>query len=143
MKFQNKAQAYAAYFEVIAPDTLDQLGAFLSDDVIFIDPFNRIESKQAMVGVFASMFEKMTSPRFEVLDVAYSQTRAYIKWRMTGIVKAAPDMPFDVLGMSEVQFDESGLVVLHHDHWDSASQLLSHLPYIGWIPRRIMRLFAH
>ena len=143
MKYQEHAKIYADYFETISPETVDALGNLLSDEVVFIDPFNRIEGKKAMVGVFAYMFETMTQPRFEVLDLAFSQERAYMKWRMTGIVKSAPKMPFDLLGMSEVQFNDKGQVILHHDHWDSASQLLSNLPYIGWITKRIMRLFVH
>jgi hypothetical protein len=43
--------------------------------------------------------------------------------------------------MSEVHFDANGAISQHIDHWDSASQLLSDLPYIGWITRRILRLF--
>ena len=140
---RKNTDAYAGYFEAIAPDTLDDLAEMLADDVVFIDPFNRLEGRDAMVGVFGYMFETMREPRFEVLDVATSADRGYLKWRMTGIVNAAPKMPFDITGMSEVVFDEAGKVILHHDHWDSASQLLSHLPYIGWVTRRIARLFKH
>ena len=143
MKHKKQAQAYARYFESISPDTLDTLAGMLSDKVVFIDPFNRMVGRDAMGGVFGYMFETMREPRFEVLDLAYSDNRAYMKWRMTGIVNAAPKMRFDILGMSEVEFDDAGYVTLHHDHWDSASQLLSQLPYIGWITERIMRLFVH
>ena len=143
MTLQKNAEAYARYFEAIAPDTLDDLAQMLAQDVVFIDPFNRLEGRDQMVGVFAYMFETMTAPRFEVLDVATSADRAYLKWRMTGSVNAAPKMPFDITGMSEVVFDETGKVMLHHDHWDSASQLLVHLPYIGWITKRISGLFQH
>ena len=139
----DKVKAYADYYEVIAPDTLDRLGAMLAEDVVFIDPFNKIEGKAQMVDVFRQMFKTMDNPKFEVLDVTLSSRAAYLKWRMTGTVKAAPKMPFDITGMSEVVFNDKGQVILHHDHWDSASQLLRHLPYIGWITRRIMRLFAH
>ena len=45
----DKAKAYADYYEVIAPDTLDRLGAMLAEDVVFIDPFNKIEGKAQMV----------------------------------------------------------------------------------------------
>jgi len=143
MILHNHANAYARYFEAIAPDTLNDLAEMLADDVVFIDPFNRLEGRDAMVGVFVYMFETMRLPRFEVLDVATSADRAYLKWRMTGTVNAAPKMPFDITGMSEVVFDEAGKVILHHDHWDSASQLLAHLPYIGWVTRRIANLFRH
>ena len=143
MSLKAQAKIYADYFERIAPDTLDALGDLLADDVVFVDPFNRIEGRASMVGIFAYMFETMNNPKFEVLDLALSEDRAYLKWRMTGIVKAAPKMPFDITGMSEVVFNDAGKVTLHHDHWDSASQLLSHLPYIGWVTRRISALFAH
>ena len=143
MPSNDTATNYAYYFESIAPDNLDKLAEMLADDVVFIDPFNRLTGRHMMVSVFTDMFKTMTDPKFKVLDVAYSQTACYMKWRMTGIVKSAPNMPFDITGMSEVHFNDDGKVVLHHDHWDSASQLLSFLPYIGWITRRIMRLFAH
>ena len=143
MTIEDNAKAYADYYEVIAPDTLDRLGDMLAPDVVFIDPFNRIIGKDQMVDVFRQMFETMDNPKFEVLDLALSERAAYLKWRMTGTVKAAPKMPFDIVGMSEVTFDADGKVIMHHDHWDSGSQLLRHLPYIGWITKRIMRLFAH
>jgi steroid delta-isomerase len=143
MSIADYAKVYAHYYERIAPDNLDELGALLSDDVIFIDPFNKLEGRQIMVSVFAQMFKTMTNPRFEILDVACSENRAYMKWRMTGTVNAAPSMPFDILGMSEVSFTKEGLVMCHHDHWDSGGQLLAKLPYVGWLTKRMMRLFAH
>ena len=45
-------------------------------------------------------------------------------------------------GMSEVQFNDAGLVTAHFDHWDSAHQLLAKLPVIGWLVRRLLTLFA-
>ena len=143
MSLSARAHDYASYYERIAPDNLDELKAMLSDEVVFIDPFNKLVGADVMVSVFAKMFETMHEPHFQILDVSLSSERAYLKWRMTGVVKAAPKMDFDILGMSELVFDDDGKVVLHHDHWDSTSQLLSKLPYIGWITRRIGRLFAH
>ena len=143
MSMKRYAKKYADYYARISPETLNELSAMLEADVVFIDPFNKLHGRDVMVSVFEKMFETMTNPQFEILDIAYSEQRAYLKWRMTGVVKAAPKMPFDLIGMSEVEFNSSGRVVLHHDHWDSASQLLSFIPYVGWIVRRICRLFSH
>ena len=143
MKHSQIAAAYATYFEKIAPDNLDELASFLTDDVVFIDPFNELHGKEKMVSIFSYMFESMNEPQFKVLDLAYSEQACYLKWRMTGQVKSAPKMPFDILGMSEVHFNEEGLITRHHDHWDASGQLLSKLPYIGWITRKISSLFAH
>ena len=44
-------------------------------------------------------------------------------------------------GMSEVHVNPQGLICQHIDHWDSASQLIRHLPVIGVIIRPILKLF--
>ena len=140
---QSHAETYAACYAALAPHTLSDLSALLADDVLFVDPFNRLTGRAEMTAIFEKMFTQMTDPKFEILDVVSGTNAAYLKWRMTGKVNAAPKMPFDIIGMSEVTFNEAGFVTSHIDHWDSSSQLLSHLPYIGWIVRRISRLFAH
>ncbi len=72
------------------------------------------------------MFEVMTAPKFTILDVATSQKAGYIKWQMTGSLKSRPSIFSDLVGMSELVFDADGDLILHHDHWDSAHQLLSY-----------------
>jgi len=37
--------------------------------------------------------------------------------------------------------DQQGKISQHIDHWDSASQLIRHLPVIGAIIRPILKLF--
>ena len=142
MSFHDNALIYASYFERISPDNLDELRALLADDIVFIDPFNKLYGPDKMVAVFDKMFDQMTNPAFEVLDVVSSQDASYMKWRMTGIVNAAPQMPFDILGMSEIRFNAAGKVICHHDHWDSASQLLAKIPYIGAVIRPVLATFV-
>jgi hypothetical protein len=43
--------------------------------------------------------------------------------------------------MTEVRVASDGLITHHIDHWDSASQLLQKLPFIGIVARAILRLF--
>ena len=83
MTLLDTANNYAFYFERIAPDNLDKLADMLADDVVFIDQFNRLRGRKSMVSVFSYMFETMDESKFEVLDVALSQTACFMKWRMT------------------------------------------------------------
>ena len=39
----------------------------LDDDVVFIDPFNKLHGKDVMVSVFEKMFDTMTDPQFDIL----------------------------------------------------------------------------
>ena len=134
--------AYADIFGAISPDKLSPLREMLSADVRFTDPFNQLAGPDAFIHVFEHMFEVMTNPHFEILDIAQSAQAGYIKWRMTGDIALKKPIAIDLTGMSEIHFDENGLVHAHIDHWDSASQLLAHLPLIGGLFRPVMRRFS-
>ena len=133
---------YAELFGDLTESNLPDLKALLHEGVVFTDPFNWLTGPDAFVGVFEHMFDTMDEPKFDILDICWSDNAGFIKWHMTGRVKSASTMPINITGMSEISFDDQGLVLAHHDHWDSSSQLLAHVPYVGWIVRRIMRLFV-
>ena len=135
-------QDYARFFSEMTPETLGSMKNFLGDGVIFTDPFNTLYGPDAFVAIFNHMYAVMRNPRFEILDVTASEKAGYIKWRMTGALQSLPSFQIDLKGVSEVHFDSVGLVTAHFDHWDSAHQLLAKLPAIGWLVRRLMRLFA-
>ena len=142
MSLLSQTRSYAKAFAEMTPETVCELTSFLSEDVIFTDPFNKLHGHAAFTAIFDHMFAVMMNPRFEILDVACSDRAGYIKWRMTGALKARPSFTIDLTGMSEIEFDESGLVTAHYDHWDSAHQVLARLPGIGWLVRRLLKLFA-
>ncbi len=142
MDIYDSSQKYAALFACLSPNNLTVLEASLSEKVVFIDPFNRVEGKQDFVAIFEHMFEVMRAPKFIIEDVAISPNAGYIKWQMTGELKSRPSFQINLVGMSELVFDENGLLVLHHDHWDSARQLLSNIPGAGFFIRKLLMLFA-
>ena len=135
-------QAYARLFEEMTPEKLGSMKYYLSGDVVFTDPFNTFHGSDAFVAIFKHMYAVMKNPRFEIMDIAASEKAGYIRWRMTGTLKFHPSFQVDLKGMSEVHFNSVGLVTAHFDHWDSAHQLLAKLPVVGWLVRRLMRLFA-
>ena len=135
-------QAYARFFEEMTPETLGSIRRFLAHDVVFTDPFNTLHGPDAFVAIFTHMYAVMKNPRFDILDVAVSEKAGFIKWRMTGELRSRPSFQFDLTGMSEVRFNNAGLVIAHLDHWDSAHQLLAKLPVIGWLVRRLITVFA-
>ena len=133
--------AYVRAFTALTPDNVERLYDLVADDVFFTDPFNVIHGKDEFRRIFDHMFETCTDPRFTVSDVAHSATASYLRWQMTGKLKSWPytNLLFD--GMSEVHVDQQGKISQHIDHWDSASQLIRHLPVIGAIIRPILKLF--
>ena len=140
-KKNHSVNAYVRAFTALTPDNVERLYDLVADDIFFTDPFNVIQGKDGFRCIFDHMFEACTDPRFTVSDVAHSATASYLRWQMTGKLKSWPYTSLLFDGMSEVRVNQQGLICQHIDHWDSASQLMRHLPVIGAIIRPILRLF--
>ena len=136
-----KAAAYAAYFERVAHDNLDELRNFCAADVRFRDPFNDVRGQDKIVRIFAKMFEDVAEPKFEVIDNAVSGSNSYLRW-IFRFRNKKNGKAFSIEGMTEVHFDEAGLVIAHLDHWDAASQLYEHVPLLGGILRLVRKRLA-
>jgi len=141
--------AYASAFGALTPDSMNDLLDLLAGDVRFVDPFNDVTGKAAFRAIFAHMFATCEAPRFHIVDIACGDPhthekagfqRAYLRWRMSGRLARWPRTPLDLEGMSEIHI-VGNKIVAHFDHWDSASQLLARLPFIGALLRPILRLF--
>ena len=138
---QHSADRYGEAFAKLPPDTLEQLCAMVSDQVYFSDPFNQITGKAGFRAIFDHMYDVCHDPAFDITDIAHSKQASYLRWRMTGQLKSWPHTKLNFEGMTEVRCDMNGLITHHIDHWDSASQLLARLPFIGALLRPILRLF--
>jgi steroid delta-isomerase len=140
-KKTNPVDAYVTAFTALTPDNVETLYDLVAEDVFFTDPFNVIHGKAGFRRVFDHMYETCIDPRFTISDVAHSKTASYLRWRMTGKLKSWPHSNLLFEGMTEVHVDRDGKICKHIDHWDSASQLLRFLPFIGALIRPILKLF--
>ncbi|WP_420406411.1 nuclear transport factor 2 family protein [Nisaea sp.] len=136
----DRLAAYARCYETLTEQKLGALAALLADNIRFKDPFSNVTGKANVIAIFRHMFEAMDKPAFEILDRVAGENACYLKWRMTGRVKAAGDREIVIVGLSEVSFDDDGLVASHIDHWDAASQVYALFPVLGpllrWLGRR-------
>lgn len=131
------ARRWADFFENLTPDSLDRIGDLCSQDVRFRDPFNDHTGTDAVRQVFVSMFETVDEPSFTVQRIAVDEDTAFLSWSFTFRRKGSAK-PWLIEGVSEVRFDESGMVKEHLDHWDASQQFYAKLPLIG----RFIRLIA-
>ena len=132
-----------AFAGLAAPADIDALLALAAPDIRFTDPFNDARGAEALRAVLIDMFETCVEPRFEILDVAASDAAGYVRWRFRFRPKAiGKGACWTASGMSEIHVDEAGRVVAHHDHWDSASQILVRLPVVGRLVRVLIRRFS-
>ncbi len=138
---QQSLQAWIAVFtgmgEKGAPD-ISHLADIANNNVRFVDPFNDIRGHDALHRLLQHTARQVKKVQFSVLDQATSDSAVYLKWIMQGQIPVIGD--WQVAGLSEIHFDEAGLIKLHQDYWDAAEQFYAHLPIIGWQLRRIRRM---
>ena len=128
------ALVYARAFEALTPETLPELAKLWTEDVLFVDPFNQVRGRDVSLAVYRHMYRTTDDPRFQVLDVAATETAAYLKWRMTFRPQGKPET-WTIEGMIELAFADDGRVRSHIDHWDAASQLYEKVWGLGWLMR--------
>ena len=89
------------------------------------------------------MFEKIDNPKFQILELSYAQNfdkklTVYVKWILNGKFKRNKKS-FAIKGVSEVKFNDQGKVLKQIDYWDSMTQLIIHLPYVGSLVKTFLK----
>lgn len=127
---------YARYFETLSPDRLADLKHYCTEDVLFVDPFNRVRGVDSMAAIFWHMYENTDDPAFKVHDWSISGHAAYIFWHFS-CRTLGKTIEFD--GVSRLLVGEDGKVSEHVDYWDSAGAIWFKVPVIGWVLRLLAR----
>lgn len=138
MDVKSAARRWADFFENLTPETLNDLRSLCVPDVRFKDPFNDHTGIEPVTQVFVSMFETTDEPKFTVQRIAIDEATAFLSWTFTFRRKGTMST-WKIDGVSEVSFDDAGLVVSHLDHWDASQQFYARLPVVGWLIRYIAR----
>lgn len=139
-------KAYASFLERLSHETLDGFDRLLAPEVRFSDPFNDVVGAERVKHIFGTMVDDLGDLVIDVTHVAMASDDdapnvGFVHWRMTGRLVRMSNKPFDVTGMSKIEFDAEDRVVSHIDYWDVATGLYEKFPVIGptlrWVRRRL------
>ncbi len=136
VNIENFAKKYGNFFENIAEDKIDVLNTLCTKDILFKDPFNSFTGLEKFKKVFQHMYKQSVDPKFSVVDISASNSTAYMK-----LVFSTGKL-IKIEGVSEVKFNEEGLVCSHIDHWDSASQIFIKIPILKYFIRYLIKKFS-
>ena len=135
-------QRVAAFYERLAPESLDRLGEVYAADAAFTDPFNDVIGVDAIRRIFEHMFATVHLPVFKVDAIASEGRNGFLTWTFsfqTG--KAGARRDWTVKGATHVRFNAHGKVCMHYDYWDPAQALYEKTPLVGgvfrWLRRRL------
>ncbi len=129
-----------AYYEGLTPEGLGKLSEFYAEDAYFKDPFNEVNSLQAIKEIFARMYVVMDEPRFKVRGQVGVAPEVFLLWDLEFRFKGRAAQQC-IHGVSHLLFDAEGRVRYHRDYWDSAEELYCKIPILGafmrWLRHRV------
>ena len=135
---RDPAAAYIAFLEALTPERLPELAAYLAPGAHFKDPFNDVTGREAVVRVFAKIFQDVTEVAFAARDLACGDEACFFAWTLRCRQRRS-GRPLIFEGVTELHLDAQGRITVHIDHWDAASQLYARLPVLGWLMGRLRR----
>ncbi len=135
---RNIVVRYISLFSKLTPDNIKDFDDLISQEIIFVDPFNNVRGKVAFKNIFYHMFKKVKDPKFIVLDYAINEKRVFLKWKMTFVAFKSLQT---IEGMSELLLNDDGKVVSHVDYWDSLKGLFIKIPFIGYFYKFSLHMF--
>ena len=132
----DSAQTYVNALQTFSDANLESFLALCADDIDFRDPFNETHTKAGFEKVLRHMLKQVKQLKFDVDQHWVDGDAMVVKWRFSGNVRFIGRL--DIPGVSEVKFNETGLVSRHIDYWDANEHVTSRLPLLGWFVRLAM-----
>lgn len=128
-------------YQAINTDTINQgiLNKLYSEDAVFIDPFHRIEGREALERYFQRLYRNVNSIEFQYGEAVSEGDRIFMEWQMVlSHPRLRKGQPVIVEGATRFQLRD-GLVCVHRDYLDTAQMLYENLPVLGSIVRSIKK----
>lgn len=124
--------------------TVAALGNVYSPDIIFIDPFNRVEGLAELTRYYSAMLDGLQECQFEFQQVIENSSapvpgrveQAVLLWTMHyRHKKLASGKKLSINGNSHLKFQDK--VFYHRDYFDAGAMLYEHVPLLGFAIRGI------
>lgn len=124
-------------FQRLSPSTpslVDELGALYDEEVVFRDPLQRLEGREA----FVEMNRRFVR-HSRVLKIALHQSVAsgndlFLTWTMDYARKRGPTVSLE--GVTHLRLKNSR-IAYHRDYWDLLSTVLAIIPGLGRVYRSL------
>ena len=101
-------------------------------------PFKTINNIDELINYMQDTAEAVEVTTVDILDVSKSDTDYYLRWVMhMKFTAKGKEVDSQSIGVTQIRFNEQGKVVLHQDFWDGAEGFYQHLPFVGYIIRKV------
>jgi limonene-1,2-epoxide hydrolase len=141
---QARSERIQRAFNNLNRDTIEQLGAFYHDGVIFEDPLGRIEGLDDLKAYYANMYKTVTHIVFEFTNEVADGDQHVVFWTMRlrakGLNKGREVV---ATGNSLIRFGDDDKVVYHRDFFDMGEFVYQHIPVLRFLVCKVNGALAH
>jgi steroid Delta-isomerase len=132
------------YFETLTPQSLMRAHELYAQQVYFKDPFNEVQSLDAVQRIFMHMFESLHEPRFVVTSCVAQGGECFLVWEFKFRFKRFDTQTQQsIRGSSHLKLTADGKINYHRDYWDAAEELYEKLPLLRALMRWLKQRAAH
>lgn len=134
---------FADFFASITGESVrSKINQVYADDVYFYDTLKELRGVDKLKEYLLTTSENTEQVSVEILDVAESRGNYYYRWKMNvQFKKIKKGEVISSTGMTHIRFNQEGKVVLQYEYWDTGQHLYQHLPYIGWLVKKVHAKF--
>ena len=140
MNVQAAFEKYANFLEILTIEKIPDLNIFVTNDVLFIDPFHQVKGVENMSEIFVHLFEKVPNITFKIENCATNGAIVYFNWSLNGNLSGKP---WDVEGVTRLKFNKKIQIIEHIEYWDAASQFYEKFSIIGPLLRHFRRRISN
>ena len=116
------------------PDLEQRIRATYANELYFNDTFRTLDNQDELVEYLKETADRVNSTTTEFKEFAYGNNSYYVRWTMhIEFDVSGKSIVTDSIGVSQIRFDENGLISFHQDFWDNTEGFFQHLPVVGFL----------
>ena len=109
-----------------------------ADSLYFNDTITIIENIDELVTYMTNSAAHINSTHVDILEVIKGENDYFIRWSMEMDFNAkGKAVHSKSIGITQLRFNDAGKIVFHQDFWDSSEAFIEHLPYIGYLVKKV------
>ena len=127
-----------AIFNAMGRDTLHLCDELYARGVVFIDPFHRVEGREALRAYYAKMYANVQAIRFDFEGETRSGDDCVLYWtmvcrhpRLNGGREISVPGCTRLVFLRDASSPDDGKVRLHRDYFDAGAMLYEQVPLLG------------
>ncbi|MDX9780569.1 MAG: nuclear transport factor 2 family protein [Candidatus Neomarinimicrobiota bacterium] len=110
---------------------------YYHEDIVFQDSIQKVEGKEAFLGVCNRLTTRCESLNMEIVSIARNGNVIIFDWIMTMSFKKYPSTP--MYGASKLTLNAEGLIVQQRDYYDMWGDIFNNIPHWNKIYRRFLK----